>query len=76
MIDEVAFYEIKIEVDAKAEGSIHILRVGAKTKEMVSWDIKEWEEDPTLVFNIADAIQMALLEPERADDLYRRLGKL
>lgn len=59
-MEDVAFYEVEIEVeievDAKAEGSIHLLRVSenGKSKEMVMWDIKEWTEDPTLVFNIAD----------------------
>lgn len=38
------------------EGSIHIFRDGT---EVVMWDSREWIEDPSLVFVIAEAIRRA-----------------
>ena len=38
------------------EGSVHI---GDEHGEIVMWDSREWAEDPSLVFVIANALRMA-----------------
>lgn len=78
------YYDVEIDMDpvgqddgSYTEGTIHINRVTKDgTHEMVMWDSREWEEDPAVVFAIANAIRMCLLNPEEADNLYKSLGKI
>ncbi len=51
-------------------GDIHILFNGA---ELIMWDSAEWQEDPSLVFVIANAIRLAY--EEGADSIRARLGR-
>lgn len=48
-------FEVAIEGEYGVEdGSIRLLQDG---KEVVMWDSREWVEDPSLVFVIANAIR-------------------
>lgn len=50
---------MKTEYEVKyGEDYIQIIRLKDK-KEICYWDIKEWEENPKVVFSICNAIQLA-----------------
>jgi len=44
-------------------GSLHIL--DAAGNEVLTWDFAEWQDNPTLVYVIADAVHMAAADPEK-----------
>jgi len=41
------------------------------TTEVVYWDIKEWEDDPTIVFSIANAVRLAYTHPDELINLLK-----
>jgi len=48
----------RVEIDGEygdPDGSIHLMAGGI---ELVMWDSREWAEDPSLVFVIAEAIRV------------------
>lgn len=50
--------------DKSGEEAVQILR---GKKEVLYWDKQEWIDDPKLVLTIANAIAMALTDPEMMD---------
>lgn len=61
-----------VEVN-REEGFIRIAR---HSREMLYWEITEWEEDPDVAFVIAEAISTALTNPEEMDTKLAAMGKI
>ena len=38
-------------------------------KEVAYWDIQEWIDEPEIVFSIANAVKLALTDPEKLKEL-------
>ncbi len=57
----------------KDEGFI---RINRHSREMLYWDAVEWEEDPTLIHTIVQAIDLALRYPAEMDTKMREMKKL
>jgi hypothetical protein len=62
----------RVEIN-KELGFIRIFR---NDEEVLYWDESEWIEDSEVVFQIANAIDMALTNPEEMDKKLRILGKI
>lgn len=44
------------------------ISIDFKGESVLYWNQQEWEEDPTVVYAIAKAIEQALTEPEKLYD--------
>jgi hypothetical protein len=41
------------------------------TDELIYWDIEEWKSDPQIVFSIANAVKLALTDPDELKRIIR-----
>lgn len=54
-----ANYEVVIEIDGGLGEYSGAIRFFGRGKEIMMWDFDEWNEDPSLVFAIVNAVQRA-----------------
>lgn len=57
----------RVEIDGEygtEDGSIHLFQGG---EEVVMWDSREWIEDPSLVYVIANAIRKGFVASQDGD---------
>jgi hypothetical protein len=61
-----------VEINKEEQGFIRIAR---HSREIMYWELSEWEADPELVFKIAEYIKLALTDPVYFNTMLIQMGK-
>jgi hypothetical protein len=52
------------------------IRIARHSREVLYWEMTEWEEDPEVIFKITEYITLALTQPNYFNTLLISLGKV